>query len=135
MTDFERLESMGYRFKLNGDKVIYSIYGGKPPPGGAELMQRLDREEVKRILQDRAAGFKVLHPPELDQGWPPVPDISQELKAAYRAAFDFHRRHNGAVDDWEAVCRDMKETAHRGQNKPFLQALLLAVYEELGRRG
>lgn len=134
MTDFERLESMGYQFRLDGDRVTYRIYGGDPPPGGETLLQRLDRESVKKILEARAAGYTVGTPQELARGWPPVPDISQELKAAYRAAFDFHRRHNGPVKDWERVCQDMKETAIRGQNKPFLQALLLAVYEELGRK-
>lgn len=131
MTDFERLEAMGYRFKLNGDKVTYSIYGGKPPPGGAELMQRLDREEVKRILKDRAAGFKALHPPELAQGWPPVADLPPEKKSIFRAAYGFCQRWHNQPKDWERICDDMRRTAQGGGQ--LLQDLLIAVYEEFER--
>lgn len=58
MTAMEELERMGYRFRLNGTKVLMRKYGSEETTERAkELISGLDREEVKRTLQDRAAGF------------------------------------------------------------------------------
>lgn len=72
----------------------------------------------------------------------------------YRAAHDYHERHNPPIVDieywrthkageddvpqaeldyWEAVCNDMTATANRFQQDPFLTGLIVAVFEELER--
>lgn len=131
MTDFERLEAMGYRFKLDGERIAYKIYGGSPPPGGAALLKGLDREEVKRILQDRAAGLKASTPAELDQGWPPRLDLPAEKKSIFRVAYDFCRRWHNQPKDWERICEDMNQLS---QGAPqLLRDILIAIYEELER--
>ena len=88
---------------------------------------------------------------------PPLsdPSGSRDYKRLYRMAFDFHQRHNPptvdreywrvripGVDDtpeaelryWEEAAKDLSETASAGKGDPFLQALLVAVYEELERQ-
>lgn len=58
MNAMMELEQMGYRFRLDGNRVLMRKYGSAETPERAkELLSRLDREEVRRILQDRAAGF------------------------------------------------------------------------------
>ena len=60
MTVIMELEQMGYRFRLDGGKVLMRRYGSAEPPERAkELISRLDREEVRRTLQDRAEGFSL----------------------------------------------------------------------------
>lgn len=56
MTEFEQLEAMGYRFRLEGEQIRYRIVG-TPPPHAAELFARLDRVRVRHILEARAAGY------------------------------------------------------------------------------
>lgn len=58
MSPMVELERMGYRFRLDGDRVLMRCYGNAPAKA-QELIDRLDREEVKRILKDRAAGFSL----------------------------------------------------------------------------
>ena len=88
---------------------------------------------------------------------PPLSDPpgDQDYKRLYRIAFDFHQRHNPpivnreywriripGVDDtpeeelryWEEAAKDLEETASAGGGSPFLQALLMAIYEELERK-
>ena len=79
---------------------------------------------------------------------------SRNYRAMYRAACDFHERHNpptvdgeywrthkpgedeapqAELDYWEAVCDDMTATANSLQQDPFLIGLLIAIFEELER--
>ena len=63
-------------------------------------------------------------------------DKNRNYRAMYRAACDFHERHNPPTVDgeyWEAVCDDMTATVNRFQQDPFLIGLLLAIFEELER--
>lgn len=69
MTEFEQLEAMGYRFRLEGEQIRYRIVG-TPPPHAAELFARLDREQVRHILEARAAGYSVVKPDVLVVPWP-----------------------------------------------------------------
>lgn len=60
----------------------------------------------------------------------------RSYNAMYRAAHDFHERHNPPRCDaeyWTETAADMMETAAKAGNPPFLQALLDAVYSELAR--
>ena len=78
----------------------------------------------------------------------------RDYKRLYRAAHDFHQRHNPpevvrdywkdhrpGEDDipeaeaqyWTRAAQDIAETSAAGNNDPFLMALLSAVYEELER--
>ena len=60
MTAMTQWERMGYRFRLDGEKVMMRRYGSAEPPEKAkELLSRLDREEVRRTLKDRAEGFTI----------------------------------------------------------------------------
>ena len=69
MNEFLQLESMGYRFRLDGEQIKYRIVG-TPPPQAAELMRRLDREQVRHILTARAAGYTLVKPQRLVVAWP-----------------------------------------------------------------
>lgn len=65
-------------------------------------------------------------------------DKSRNYRAFYRAACDFHERHNppranNPEEYWSAVCDDMCETGRRFDNDLFLTGLLLAVFDELER--
>lgn len=81
-------------------------------------------------------------------------DKSRNYRAMYRAACDFHERHNpptidGAywanhipnvdempqaeIDYWLCVCDDMDATANSLQQDPFLIGFLDAIFKELER--
>lgn len=62
MNAMQELESMGYRFHLDGDRVRYELYGGQAPAGAAELLEKLDREFVHSVLMARKAGYTVVKP-------------------------------------------------------------------------
>lgn len=79
---------------------------------------------------------------------------TRNYKALYRAAHDYHKRHNPPIVDraywethtagedeppqaeldyWEEAATDVSATANAYNNDPFLIGLLVAVYEELER--
>lgn len=79
---------------------------------------------------------------------------TRNYKALYRAAHDYHKRHNPPtvdraywethkagedeaprveLDYWEDVCNDISATANAYNNDPFLIGLLATVFEELER--
>lgn len=78
----------------------------------------------------------------------------RNYKAMYRAAWDFHERHNPPEVDpeywkdhspgidipprseeeyWSRAAKDVRETGESFNNDPFLIGLLVAIYGELGR--
>lgn len=65
----QQLESMGYRFKLDGDSVRYTLYGGQPPPEAKTLLHSLNRDFVHGILQARHAGYTVVKPQIVRVSW------------------------------------------------------------------
>ncbi|MBQ8313256.1 MAG: hypothetical protein IJX84_08650 [Clostridia bacterium] len=81
MTEFEQLEAMGYRFRLEGEQIRYRIVG-TPPPHAAELFARLDRAQVRHILEARAAGYTVVKPDVLVVPWPDRYRYMAAIKAA-----------------------------------------------------
>lgn len=81
-------------------------------------------------------------------------DNSRNYRAMYRAACDFHERHNpptvdgeywrthkpgedetpqAELDYWEKTVDDMNATANSLQQDPFLTGLIAAIFEELER--
>lgn len=79
---------------------------------------------------------------------------TRNYKTLYRAAHDYHKRHNPPtvdreywrthiagedmppqveLDYWEEAATDISATANAYNNDPFLTGLLVAIYEELGR--
>ena len=87
---------------------------------------------------------------------PPLTGIDQcrNYRAMYRAACDFHERHNpplveaayweshipgtddpppSEVEYWQQTAQDVSDTARAQGNDPFLIGLIMAVYEELER--
>ncbi len=73
-TDVLALEGMGFRFRLDGGRVTRRCYG-TPPPEAAALLARVTREDVLRLLHDRAAGFTPVCAP----GWPEnAPETARE---------------------------------------------------------
>ena len=58
-------------------------------------------------------------------------------KQAFRIAFDFAERwkpYPQSLEEWEAAAREMGVICGQNGNNPYLGDLILAVYEELGRR-
>lgn len=80
------------------------------------------------VLQAAAAGGHDQRGPEQDK---------QRAKAAFRAAFNYLDKYSGremTVDEWLRADEEMNRIYSQGGEDPFLGALLMAVYEELGRR-
>lgn len=80
------------------------------------------------VLQAAAAGGHDLGGPAQDK---------QRAKAAFRAAFNYLDKYSGremTVDDWLRADEEMNRIYSQGGEDPFLGDLLMAVYEELGRR-
>ena len=69
MNAMQQLECMGYRFSLDGDRVRYALYGGRPPPEADALLQSLDREFVRGILLARASGCVTIKPQIVRVPW------------------------------------------------------------------
>ena len=60
----------------------------------------------------------------------------QSYRAAYRAAFDFHARHNPPTleaDYWDNTADDLETVSRDYADNHFLQELLTAAYTELQR--
>ena len=130
MSDMQQLEAMGYRFRLEGEAVRYSVLG-EPPPGAEALLRRLDRAQVRAVLRDRARGYTVLRPEEAEVPWEPA-----SVKAVWRTAFTIYERHTTrlqAQEDAVAVFQDAAQACARLYNigSPLAQELALAVYEAL----
>ena len=130
MSNMQQLESMGYRFRLEGEAVRYSVLG-EPPPGAEALLRRLDRAQVRAVLRDRARGYTVLRPEEAEVPWEPA-----SVKAVWRTAFTIYERHTTrlqAQEDAVAVFQDAAQACARLYNigSPLAQGLALAVYEAL----
>ena len=81
-------------------------------------------------------------------------DEKRDYRAMYRAAFEYHDRHNPpridreywqthepGVDDvpqaeldyWDKAAQDICEVSNRFSNDKFMMDLLAAIYDELGR--
>ena len=130
MSDMQQLEAMGYRFRLEGEAVRYSVLG-EPPPGAEALLRRLDRAQVRAVLRDRARGYPVLRPEEAEVPWEPA-----SVKAVWRTAFTIYERHTTrlqAQEDAVAVFQDAAQACARlySIGSPLAQELALAVYEAL----
>lgn len=57
-----------------------------------------------------------------------------DYRKLYRAAVDFHERHNPPTLDrgyWDATAADLIETSREFGNDPFLDAMLQAAFSEL----
>lgn len=132
MSDMQQLEAMGYRFRLEGEAVRYSVLG-EPPPGAEALLRRLDRAQVRTVLRDRQRGYTVLRPEEAEVPWEPA-----SIKAVWRMAFTIHEQHTArlqAQEDAVAVFQDAAQACARLYNigSPLAQGLALAVYEALSK--
>lgn len=131
MSDMQQLEAMGYRFRLEGEAVRYSVLGG-PPPGAEALLRRLDRAQVRAVLRDRARGYTTLRPEDAEVPWAePV-----STKDVWRTAFTIYERHTArlqAQEDAAAVFQDAAQACARlySIGSPMAKGLALAVYEAL----
>lgn len=60
-----------------------------------------------------------------------------EYRSAYRLAFDFHAKYAPfppTGDVWQAAAADLGKASAAGGNNPFLNELLIAVYNEMERQ-
>lgn len=81
-------------------------------------------------------------------------DEKRDYRAMYRAAFEYHDRHNPPridreywqthtpgeadppqvdLDYWDKAAQDICEVSNRFSNDKFMMDLLAAIYDELGR--
>lgn len=70
MNALEQLERMGYRFRLEGESVRYSLYGGNPPPEAEALLKSLDKNFARDMLTARAKGYQIVQPDVIRVPWP-----------------------------------------------------------------
>ena len=131
MSDMQQLEAMGYRFRLEGEAVRYSVLG-EPPPGAEALLRRLDRAQVRAVLRDRARGYTVLRPEEAEVPWEPA-----SVKAVWRTAFTIYEQHTARLQQEDAVVvfQDAAQACARlySIGSPLAQELAMAVYEALSK--
>lgn len=131
MNELMQLETMGYRFRMEGGKVRYSLLGD-PPPGAQELLHRLDRAQVRAVLEDRARGYTTLCPGEAEVPWE-----QPTVKAMWRRAFTIYEQHAARLqqEDAVAVFQQAAQECARLYNigSPLAQELALAVYNTLSR--
>lgn len=95
MNPVYELERMGYRFRIDGDKVKMRRYGeGEPPEGAKELLAQITAAKVKQILLDRENGFSDVPPGCLRAEPGTVLSIAAYFKKALDAGelFDVHVR-------------------------------------------
>ena len=58
-------------------------------------------------------------------------------KKAFRAAFDFAERWKpcpNSPEEWEAAAREIGVICEQNGNDPYLQGLIIAVYDEFERQ-
>lgn len=150
--DFSKLEAISYR----------GFYG-------AEARTQKDKliEQGYTIVEDAETPFTAVGEQSAINTTPPPAsplerklepfagvDSSRNYRALYRAACNFHERHNpplveaeywknhtpgiddipqAELDYWEDVAEDMSATASDLHQDPFLMGLLMAIFEELER--
>lgn len=150
--DFSKLENIAYRgfegekARAEKDALIeqgFTVIEGAttpfeaPPPQGVNTSTPPPESPVKRKLEP----FTGI-------------DKSRNYRAMYRAACDFHERHNPPTVDreywrthtpgedetpqaeleyWEKATDDITATANGFSNDPFLTGLLVAIFDELER--
>lgn len=69
MNAMQQLEGMGYRFRLDGNSIRYTLYGGSPPVEAESLLRRLDKDFVRAVLQARRAGCVMVKPQIVRVPW------------------------------------------------------------------
>lgn len=144
--DFSKLEDIAYRgFKgaeAEKDALIeqgFSVIEGAITP--------FDEQQAPNICQPEKNKKGQLRPFT-------GTDQRRNYRAMYRAACDFHERHNpprveaayweshipgtddpppSEVEYWQQTAQDASDTARTQGNDPFLIGLLMTVYEELER--
>ena len=148
--DFSKLENIAYR-GFNGaeerakkDALIeqgFTVIEGATTPFDAPSAQEayIPTLPPEKALKGQLRPFTGI-------------DKSRNYRAMYRAACDFHERHNpptvdgeywrthkpgedetpqAELDYWEKTVDDMAATANSLQQDPFLTNLLVAIFEEL----
>lgn len=85
MNAMQQLEGMGYRFKLDGERVRYTLYGTQPPQEAEELLRSLDRDFVKSVLQAREKGYTTIKPQIVHAPWEERYRYMNMIKAAQMA--------------------------------------------------
>lgn len=85
MNAMQQLEGMGYRFRLDGDHVRYTLYGGCPPPEADALLHSLDKDFVRSVLNARATGCVTIKPQIVRVPWEDRFRYMSMINAAKRA--------------------------------------------------
>lgn len=104
MTAMYELEKMGYRFRLDGEKVLMRKCGSAEPPARAkELIAKLDREEVRNALKDRAEGFSVAPAGIIFAKGTEIMPIALKIRAALDAGelWDIFIKYSRSADSAE----------------------------------
>jgi hypothetical protein len=149
--DFSKLENIAYRgfegekARAEKDKLIEQgftvIEGATTPFDAPPAQEATPTTSPKSPVQRQLEPFTGM-------------DKSRNYRAMYRAACNFHERHNPPTVDkeywkshipgkdetpeaelqyWEKAVEDIGVTAGGFNNDPFLIGLLIAIFEELER--
>lgn len=150
--DFSKLENIAYRgfegekARAEKDKLIeqgFTVIEGATTPFDAPPAREADTPTppLKSPVQRQLEPFTGM-------------DKSRNYRAMYRAACNFHERHNPPTVDseywknhipgkdeapeaefqyWEKAANDIAATANSFSNDPFITGLLVAIFEELER--
>lgn len=119
------LQAQGPQGAAEGRRGSSPYQGDRRPEEPQRAPQRA--EEKPRQAAPSPPGKRSLPPLKSLDG-------SRDYRKLYRAACDFHERHNpptASAEYWSNTSDDMTETAQRFDNDPFLTALLIAIFEEL----
>lgn len=142
--DFRKLENIAYRgfsgaeARAEKDKLIeqgFTVIEGAVTPFDARLAHNISTptHTPKKPAQRQIEPFTGI-------------DKARNYRAMYRAACNFHERHNpptvkagedepsqAEIDYWEEAAEDMRKTAEGFNNDPFITGLLLTIFDELER--
>ena len=130
--DFSKLERIGYSGGTEAQRVEHDTLiaqGFRVVEDADNPFLQAPRPQDQQPRQAAAPSNRAKRQPLQSLG-------GRDYRALYRAACNFHERHNPAqltASYWDEVCEDMTETANGYDNDPFLLELLIAVYEEMER--
>lgn len=101
------LERMGYRFKLDGDRVVVRRYSATEPPERAkELLAGLTMEAIEQVLIDRQNGFSEAPAGTLTVQGQQIPPVAKKIKAAldsgelWDVRVKYSKKNDSATFQW-----------------------------------
>ena len=133
--DFSKLDNIAYRgfegAKARAGKDERTEQGLTVVEGGKRPLEAAEGQHVLNSTQKAASPSQRKLEPFTGI------DKRRNYRALYRAACDFHERHNPPrlhdAEYWDKAAEDMEQVSSAFGNDPFLIGLLVEIFTELER--